>query len=95
MSAACGVPVHAGGPEDPTATTRCCCGVRNTVEPASAVVTVTVLVPAAGVISPSGGGLTAAKATSLQPGAATGGAVCVGRGVAGRLVCQRSGKTGQ
>ena len=54
--------------------------VRNTVAPVSALVTVTVLTEAGGVINASGDDVTDGMATDLQAGMGTGEAVSVGLG---------------
>src|SRR6202049_1116490 len=86
MSAPCGGPLHAGGPGKPTLRTRCCPAIRKTVAPLSAFVTVTVMVEAGGVINRSGGAVADGTVTAPQAGIDTGGALCVGLGVGGRVI---------
>jgi hypothetical protein len=57
-----------------------------TVAPFSALVTVTVVAAAGGVINRSGGAVAAGMMTARQSGIDTGGALCVGFGVGGPVV---------
>ena len=79
-SAPRGVPLQRGDPGIPISTIRCCSVVRNTVAPASALVTVTVLA-AGGVINRPGDAVVDGMTMSLQSGSGTAGTDWVGLGV--------------